>query len=202
MVHLNCSSSSLFWLRSGISIYGRSILSRILWCRWTPAQPTLQLSSVLFQCCRCKVCCRAWVQHKGRQRRLKGFMVHYCHASIIVWTLVHLQALDGNYWTIITQVTTWLQANTASKNTRTIPSSHFDWVDCDASTFMLMLFSFQRSYCTPPAPLESMWDLCFSPLLPGITVHCSVSSQTLHGHNENEALSSCNKTSWLFDYYV
>lgn len=34
--------------------------------------------------------------------------------------------------------------------------SHLLSEDCEASTFMLMLSSFQRSYCTLPEPLESM----------------------------------------------
>lgn len=44
----------------------------------------------------------------------------------------------------------WCQAQLLSSK------SHLFSEDCEASTFMLMLSSFQRLYCTLPEPLESM----------------------------------------------
>lgn len=38
-------------------------------------------------------------------------------------------------------------------------STHLVKVGCDDSTFMLILSSFQRSYCTLPTPLESICSL-------------------------------------------
>lgn len=58
--------------------------------------------------------------------------------------------------------------------------SHLIPVDCDPSTSMLMLSSFQRSYCTLPALLESMWEVIL--LLRGLSAawnHCSLTAALL-----------------------
>lgn len=176
-IHNGCFPSRVGSIKS---IYGRSIPSHILLCRWALVQPKLLLSSLLFQFCQYTIYCRSCECTRNYSQKVKQLLlILYIH-SIRNFSIIKI----FDIWFLGTAL------------------SHLIVVDCVASTFMLMLSSFQRSYCTLSARLASMWEV--SPLFRGLSVawnHCSLSFAAQPGnmhfvlwHSQNKELSVC-KTS-------